>query len=100
MGEPIRRSINIVALLRKLELCAFGRLSLKPDQLKAIEILLRKALPDLQSVEIREERGDLVTVLASLRGSGRLIPAPPKPLIQEASKVIQDKVNGKQTDNQ
>ncbi len=81
MAEPVRRSINIVALLRKLELCAYGRLTLKPDQLKAIEILLRKALPDLQAVEIREERGDLVTVLASLRGGAvERLSGPSKPL--------------------
>jgi hypothetical protein len=39
-----------------LQKCAFGEISLTMTQLRAIEILLRKCLPDLAAAEIKTEQ--------------------------------------------
>jgi len=43
-------------LINRLEKCAFGEISLTMTQLRAIEILLRKSIPDLAAVEIKSEQ--------------------------------------------
>jgi hypothetical protein len=43
-------------LINRLERCAFGEISLTMTQLRAIEILLRKSIPDLAAVEIKSEQ--------------------------------------------
>lgn len=39
-------------LVRRLEQHAAGKLDLSPTQVRAVEVLLRKVLPDLQSSEL------------------------------------------------
>jgi hypothetical protein len=39
-----------------LQKCAFGEISLTMTQLRAIEILLRKSIPDLAAAEIKSEQ--------------------------------------------
>jgi hypothetical protein len=43
-------------LINRLQKCAFGEISLTLTQLRAIEILLRKCLPDLAAAEIKTEQ--------------------------------------------
>jgi hypothetical protein len=50
--EDVRKKIQAGALINILHDCANGVEELKPDRMKAIEILLRKSLPDLSAVEI------------------------------------------------
>jgi hypothetical protein len=50
--EDVRKKIQAGALINILHDCAQGLEELKPDRMKAIEILLRKSLPDLTAVEI------------------------------------------------
>ena len=50
--EDVRKKIQAGALINILHDCAQGLEELKPDRMKAIEILLRKSLPDLSAVEI------------------------------------------------
>lgn len=50
--EDVRKKIQAGALINILHDCANGVEELKPDRMKAIEILLRKSLPDLTAVEI------------------------------------------------
>lgn len=45
-----REKIRASALINRLRNHVFGRVEMSATQLKAAEILLRKALPDLQSV--------------------------------------------------
>lgn len=53
--ENTRQKIRVAHLLNTLDKCADGKLDLKPDRLKSIELLLSKSLPSLQSVEISGE---------------------------------------------
>lgn len=50
--EEIRSKIQTSQLINRLEGHALGDTDLTPTQIKAIEILLRKNLPDLSQVEI------------------------------------------------
>jgi hypothetical protein len=43
-------------LINRLHKCAFGEISLTMTQLRAIEILLRKSIPDLAAAEIKSEQ--------------------------------------------
>ena len=50
--EKIRAS----QLINRLHKCAFGEISLTMIQLRAIEILLRKSVPDLAAAEMKSEQ--------------------------------------------
>jgi hypothetical protein len=50
--QLIRDKINAALLIEKLQDCALNGLELTSQQMKAIEILLKKSVPDLQSVEL------------------------------------------------
>ena len=50
--DEIRAKIQTSQLVNRLTDCGLGKLELRPDQLKSIEILLRKSLADLSSVSI------------------------------------------------
>lgn len=49
--DVVRRRIQTSYLINRLGQCVAGKIELTSTQLKAAEILLRKALPDLSSVE-------------------------------------------------
>lgn len=53
-SDMVRTKIQASQLINRLQNHALGLepLELKPSQLKAIEILLKKSVPDLQSVEV------------------------------------------------
>ncbi len=55
--DEIREKIKASQLVNRLTNCALGDVELTAQQLKAIEILLRKSLPDLSAVSI-EGSGD------------------------------------------
>jgi hypothetical protein len=63
LTEDHRNKLKVSHLLSRLQKCALGELSLPPDQLKALEICLRKVLPDLQATEIK---ADIATYVARL----------------------------------
>lgn len=50
--EKVRERIRTTQLVRRLRNHALGKLEMSPTQVKAVEILLRKTLPDLSSVEM------------------------------------------------
>ena len=50
--DEIRAKIQTSQLINRLENCALGDLELTQQQLKAIEILLKKNLPDLSQLQI------------------------------------------------
>ena len=50
--QLIRDKINAGILVERLTECALGSLELTSQQMKAIEILLKKSVPDLSSVEM------------------------------------------------
>lgn len=50
--QLIRDKIQAGLLVERLTECALGSLELTSQQMKAIEILLKKSVPDLSSVEM------------------------------------------------
>jgi hypothetical protein len=50
--EMTRRAIQATKLVQRLQKCALGELELTKEQIRAIEVLLKKTLPDLSSVEL------------------------------------------------
>jgi hypothetical protein len=59
--DEIREKIRASQLINRLTDCALGEIDLTPQQLKSIEILLRKSLPDLSAVTLEGagENGDI-----------------------------------------
>src|SRR5262245_122374 len=54
--DYVREKIRASQLLNRLHKCAFGEIDLTMTQLRAIEILLRKSIPDLAAAEIKSEQ--------------------------------------------
>ena len=55
--DEVRLKIQASQLINRLTDHVFGKVQLEATQLKAIEILLRKSLPDLSSVEMTGANG-------------------------------------------
>ena len=53
--DCVREKIRASQLIHRLHKCAFGEISLTMTQLRAIEILLRKCIPDLAAAEIKSD---------------------------------------------
>jgi len=53
-SEVTRERIRATLLVERLQACALGEIDLSPVQVRAIEILLRKVLPDLSKTEIND----------------------------------------------
>jgi len=51
LGSEWRERIRVAKILERVEKHALGEVEMKTSELKAAEILLRKSLPDLASVE-------------------------------------------------
>ena len=54
--ESVREKIRATQLINRLQKFAFGEIELTMTQVRAIEILLRKSIPDLAAVEIKSEQ--------------------------------------------
>ena len=55
IGDEWRTKIQVAMLVNRLQDCAEGKVELSNTQVKAIEILMRKVAPDLQSIELSGE---------------------------------------------
>ena len=64
--DCVREKIRASQLINRLHKCAFGEISLTRTQLRAIEILLRKSIPDLAAAEIRSEQTRYVVELPAM----------------------------------
>jgi hypothetical protein len=60
-AEQTRRAIQATKLVQRLQACAMGTLDLTKEQIRSIEILLKKTLPDLSSVELTGDADRPVT---------------------------------------
>lgn len=49
--EKVRERIRVGVLVRRLQNHALGQLEMTPTQIKAAEIVLRKAVPDMRATE-------------------------------------------------
>ncbi len=69
--EQCRAAIQTSQLINRLQENALGELELNSTQQKSIEILLRKALPDLQAITISGDDENPVAV--TLSGFGAIV---------------------------
>jgi hypothetical protein len=70
--QLIRDKINAGILVERLTECALGQLELTSQQMKAIEILLKKSVPDLTSVEMTGD-ADAPVLLKVITGVPNLL---------------------------
>jgi hypothetical protein len=65
--DDIRAKIQVAQLIKVLTSQALGEdeKDISPSRLKAIEILLRKSLPDLSAIELSGPDGGAIQILAS-----------------------------------
>ncbi len=61
----MRERIKTVLLVDRLQKHALGQETMEPTQLKAIEILLRKTVPDLAAVELSGPGGGAIPIVIS-----------------------------------
>lgn len=50
--DDVRSKIQTTQLINRLQNHALGKLALEPSQIKSIEVLIRKTLPDLSAVTL------------------------------------------------
>ena len=60
--EDVRRKIQSSQLINRLTNHAIGEIDLTPTQIKAIEILLRKSIPDLAAVQLSGDNENPVSL--------------------------------------
>lgn len=61
LAAEVRGKIQAQMLINRLEQHASGKLDMSPTQVRAVEVLLKKVLPDLQSAELHhhDETADM-----------------------------------------
>ena len=65
--EDVRKKIQVSQLLNVLQNHALGETEeLSPTRMKAIEILLRKSIPDLSSVELSGDSDNPVNLVQAI----------------------------------
>jgi hypothetical protein len=71
--DEVRAKIQTSQLANRLANHALGKVKLSPTQVQAISILLKKTLPDLQSIELTGDRDnplEVVTRIELVDGNG------------------------------
>lgn len=61
--EFTRDRIKTTQLVNRLEKHALGEITMEPTQVRAIEVLLRKSLPDLSNVQLSGDKDNPVGVI-------------------------------------
>jgi uncharacterized protein YjiS (DUF1127 family) len=64
--DDVRAKIQASQLLNRLTDHALGDVELEPTQVRAIEILLKKVLPDLQAIELSGDEDNPVEVITRI----------------------------------
>lgn len=65
--QRTREKIRTSQLINRLQDNAFGKVELTATQIKSIEILLKKSIPDLQAVQFTGEGGGPVEFAGEFR---------------------------------
>ena len=60
--DEVRAKIQASQLINRLHAHAFGEVELTPAQVRSIEVLLKKAVPDLSAVQLTGEDGGAIQV--------------------------------------
>jgi hypothetical protein len=78
--EDVRTKIQTSQLINRLQDHALGKIELEPSQIKAIEVLIRKTLPDLSQVtasitpaDDQQDRSGAQAEVSELFGAPRLV---------------------------
>jgi hypothetical protein len=78
--DDVRTKIQTSQLINRLQDHALGKIVLEPTQIKAIEVLIRKTLPDLSQVtanissaDDQQDRSGAQAEVSELFGSPRLV---------------------------
>lgn len=53
LSDEWKAKIQVTQLINRLEACAMGDVKLDAQQIKSIEIILRKLVPDLKSTDMK-----------------------------------------------
>lgn len=61
-ADETRAKIQASQLINRLQDHVFGTIDISQSQMKAIEILLKKSLPDLQSVELSGDADNPIAI--------------------------------------
>ena len=56
-ADKTREKIKVTQIVHRLNSCALGEQEMSKEQIRAAEILLKKALPDLSSVSMTDGDG-------------------------------------------
>jgi hypothetical protein len=91
MPEEHRSKIKVSQLLNRLQSCALGEISLPPDQVKCLEIALRKALPDLSQTEMKADVTSYVARLPDVAPSAQAWLEQVKPMLSATPVQHDDK---------
>lgn len=65
--DDVRAKIQTSQLVNRLESHALGTVELSATQIKAIEVLIRKTLPDLSAVEMTGEDGGPIETVQKIQ---------------------------------
>ena len=60
-----RQKIRTTQLVNRLEKHALGEIAMEPTQVRAIEVLLRKSLPDLSAVTLSGDKENPVSMIVT-----------------------------------
>lgn len=72
--DNTRAKIQAAQLINRLTDHAMGNIELTASQVRSIEILLKKILPDLQSTNLTTDTGGLSDILKDLDGKDTGLP--------------------------
>jgi hypothetical protein len=86
--DSVRLRIQVSQLINRLQGCAMGKVEMTPAQMKAAEVLLKKALPDLSQVE-QHNTGDTKTYLVQTPLEAK----DPESWEQAAARITDEKKN-------
>jgi hypothetical protein len=74
-NDSCREKIQTTQLVKRLQEHGLGRIELSAGQIKSIEILLKKTLPDLSSVQMAHDVSDkMAEFLADVSNKTRGLP--------------------------
>ena len=62
LEESWRKAIQATLILKRLSACALGQIEMTSQNIKAAEIILRKVVPDLASIQHEGNNGNHITV--------------------------------------
>lgn len=66
--EEARGKIKTTQLINRLQNHALGTVDLSPTQVRAVEILLKKRVPDMQTIDMNHSGDGLEEMLGRLTG--------------------------------